>query len=120
MAKRPSTKEILEAARKGGAAPPSEGSGGVPEPEVAESASARGGKPAGAAVAAQPAAAKTAAAPAAKSAAARVLPPLEKMTDPRDLAEAARQAASKRARDDLAAKSAAAAPAAAKPKAAPA
>ena len=57
---------------------------------------------------AKPAAAKAAAAPAAK-AAARALPPLEKITDPKDLAEAARQAAAKKAKD-LAAKAAAAAP----------
>src|SRR5436305_260437 len=89
MAKRPSVKEIREAARKGGAAQPSQ----VPS-----------------------------APPAAKTAAAGALPPREKMTDPRDLAEAARQAAAKRAKDDLAAKAAAApAPAApAKPKVAPA
>ncbi len=79
---------------------------------AAQSAPAAGG-------AAKPAAAK-AAAPAAKpgaAAAARVLPPLEKITDPKDLAEAARQAAAKRAKEELAAK-AAAAPAA--PKAKPA
>jgi cytochrome b6-f complex iron-sulfur subunit len=69
-------------------------------------AAARGGqaKPAAAAATSKPAAAKAApaaaaatAAPAAKAGAARVLPPLEKMTDPRDLAEAARQAAAKKA-----------------------
>ncbi|MDB5352149.1 MAG: Rieske Fe-S protein, partial [Planctomycetota bacterium] len=47
---------------------------------------------AGAAPAAKPAAAKVAAAPAAKPAAARELPPLDKITDPRDLAEALRRA----------------------------
>ena len=71
---------------------------------------------------AKPAAPKTAAAPAAKTAAAtRVLPPLEKMTDPRDLAEALRQAGAKKTKE-VAAKAAAAAPAkpavAAKPTAA--
>jgi cytochrome b6-f complex iron-sulfur subunit len=85
-------------------------------------AAARGGaaKPAAApAAGAKPAAAKPAAAPAAaaKAAGARVLPPLEKITDPKDLAEAARQAAAKRAKDNLAAKAAETAPAApAKPK----
>ncbi len=72
-------------------------------------AAARGGaaKPA-ATPAAKPAAAKAAAAPAAKTTAARTLPPLEKITDPKDLAEAARQAAARRAKEDLAAKAAAA------------
>ncbi len=63
-----------------------------------------------------------AAAPAAKAAgAARVLPPLEKITDPRDLAEALRQAGAKKTKE-VAAKVAAAAPAkpAAAAKAAPA
>ena len=71
---------------------------------------------------AKPAAPKTAAAPAAKTAgAARVLPPLEKITDPRDLAEALRQAGAKKTKE-AAAKAADAAPAkpavAAKPAAA--
>jgi cytochrome b6-f complex iron-sulfur subunit len=85
-------------------------------------AAARGGgaKAAAPVGAAKPAAAKPAAAAApAKPAAARTLPPLEKMTDPRDLAEAARQAAAKRAKE-LAAKAAAAAPAKPAPKPAPA
>jgi cytochrome b6-f complex iron-sulfur subunit len=61
--------------------------------------------------AAQPAAPKTAAAPAAKTAGAtRVLPPLEKITDPRDLAEALRQAGAKKTKE-VAAKAADAAPA---------
>jgi cytochrome b6-f complex iron-sulfur subunit len=83
-------------------------------------AAARGGAaaaPAGAAAPAKPAAAKAAAAPAAKAGAARTLPPLEKMTDPKDLAEAARQAGAKKARE-LAAKVAATAPAPAAAKAA--
>src|SRR5271157_672114 len=72
--------------------------------------------------AAQPAAPKTAAAPAAQTAGAtRVLPPLEKITDPRDLAEALRQAGAKKTKE-VAAKAADAAPAkpavAAKPAAA--
>jgi cytochrome b6-f complex iron-sulfur subunit len=90
-------------------------------------AAARGGaaKPAAAAAskpAAKPAAGQPAAAAAAKTAAARALPPLEKMTDPKDLAEAARRAAAKRAKDVAAAKAtaAAAAPAPAKAKPAPA
>ena len=71
---------------------------------------------------AKPTAPKTAAAPAAKTAGAtRVLPPLEKITDPRDLAEALRQAGAKKTKE-VAAKAAAAAPAkpagAAKPAAA--
>ncbi len=66
---------------------------------------------------AKPAAAKPAAPAAKPTAAARTLPPLEKITDPKDLAEAARQAAARRAKEDAAAK-AAAAPAA--PKAKPA
>jgi cytochrome b6-f complex iron-sulfur subunit len=60
---------------------------------------------------AKPAAPKTAAAPAAKTAGAtRVLPPLEKITDPRDLAEALRQAGAKKTKE-AAAKAADAAPA---------
>jgi cytochrome b6-f complex iron-sulfur subunit len=87
-------------------------------------AAARGGAaaPAPAAAGAKPAAAKAPAAAAASAKTSRVLPPLDKMTDPRDLAEAARQASSKKAKD-LAAKVAESAPAAApKPaaKAAPA
>jgi cytochrome b6-f complex iron-sulfur subunit len=88
-------------------------------------AAARGAtaKPAGAgagAAVAKPAAAMATTAPAAKAGSARALPPLEKITDPKDLAEAARQAAARKAKD-LAAKAAAAAPAPAKaaPKAAP-
>ena len=49
-------------------------------------------------------------APAAKAGAARTLPPLEKISDPRDLAEALRQAGAKKAKE-VAAKAAAAAPA---------
>ncbi len=71
---------------------------------------------------AKPAGPKTATAPAAKTAGAtRVLPPLEKITDPRDLAEALRQAGAKKTKE-AAAKAADAAPAkpavAAKPAAA--
>jgi cytochrome b6-f complex iron-sulfur subunit len=66
---------------------------------------------ASAAGAAKPAAAKPAAAATApKAGAARVLPPLEKMTDPRDLAEALRQTGAKKDKE-IAAKTAAAAPA---------
>jgi cytochrome b6-f complex iron-sulfur subunit len=74
-------------------------------------AAARGaGTPAAApAGAAKPAAAKPAAA-AAKSA-ARVLPPLGEITDPKDLAEAARQAAAKKAKELAAAAVPAKAPA---------
>jgi cytochrome b6-f complex iron-sulfur subunit len=86
------------------AAPPPARPLGRPMTLQEKLAAARGGaaKPAGApAGAAKPAAAKAvaAAAPAAKAGAARVLPPLEKMTDPRDLAEAARQVAAKKAKD---------------------
>jgi len=147
-----SLKEKLAAARAGGAgspagaavepSPAAEPAPAIEEPAVAEAAdepkavpappprplgrpmtlqekmaAARGAaaKPAGApAAAAKPAAAKAAVAPAAKAGAARTLPPLEKITDPKDLAEAARQAAAKKAKD-LAAKAAAAAPAPAKP-----
>ena len=56
---------------------------------------------------------------AAKTAAARVLPPLGEITDPKDLAEAARQAAAKKAKE-LAAAAAAAAPAKAPAKSGPA
>ena len=78
---RPMTLQEKLAAARGGAAQPRPRAGG----------------------AAKPAAAKPAAAAAAKTAGARVLPPLEKMTDPKDLAEAARQAAAKKAKE-LAAK----------------
>ena len=57
--------------------------------------------------AAKPAAAKAAPAAAAKAAAARELPPLDKITDPKDLAEALRQAGAKKAKDVAAAKAAA-------------
>ncbi len=74
-------------------------------------AAARGGgggaAPAAASGAAKPTAAKAPAA-AAKTA-ARALPPLEKMSDPRDLAEAARQASAKKAKE-IAAEAAAKAP----------
>ncbi len=82
---------------------------------------AAGAAPAGSPAGAKPAAAKPAAAAAkpAAATAARALPPLDKITDPKDLAEAARQAAAKRAKDEAAAK-AAAAPAAPKAKPAPA
>jgi cytochrome b6-f complex iron-sulfur subunit len=73
-------------------------------------AAARGAAPAGGAPA-KPAAAKPAAIAAAKGpAAARTLPPLEKITDPRDLAEALRQTGAKKAKE-IAAQAAAAAPA---------
>jgi cytochrome b6-f complex iron-sulfur subunit len=73
-------------------------------------AAARGTAPS-AGTPAKPAAAKPAAAPAAKGpAAARTLPPLEKITDPRDLAEALRQTGAKKAKE-IAAQAAAAAPA---------
>jgi len=87
-------------------------------------AAARGGgaQPAAPGGGAKPAAAKPAAGAVAKTSAARVLPPLETMTDPRDLAEAARQASAKRAKEQLAAKAAESAPAKSKApaKAAPA
>ena len=137
-----SLKEKLAAARAGGAAqagaaPPA---AGAPAPATAEEgeaspeaprtiptpakplgrpmtlaeklAAARGGGDSAPAAApaggAKPAAAK--AAPAAKPAAARALPPLGEITDPKDLAEAARQAAAKRAKEEAAAKAAAAPP----------
>jgi cytochrome b6-f complex iron-sulfur subunit len=79
-----------------------------------------GAPPTPGAAPAKPAAAKTPAAAPTSAKTARVLPPLDKMTDPRDLAEAARQA-SKKAKD-LAAKLAEPASAPSKPaaKAAPA
>jgi len=73
-------------------------------------AAARGAASSAAAAAptAQPAAAKPAAAPAAKAAGGtRVLPPLEKITDPRDLAEALRQAGAKKTKEVAAAAKAA-------------
>ncbi len=78
---RPMTlKEKLAAARGGGATAPA----------------------AGAPAAAKPAAAKAGPA-AAKPGAARTLPPLEKMTDPKDLAEALRQAGAKKSKETTAA-----------------
>jgi cytochrome b6-f complex iron-sulfur subunit len=82
-------------------------------------AAARAGAGAGAAAAApaagKPAAAKPAA-PASKAAgAARTLPPLEKITDPRDLAEALRQTGAKKAKEVAAKAQAAGAAAPAKP-----
>jgi len=120
--------EVEPAIEEAAAVEPAEGAQEIPVPTPAarplgrpmtlqeKMAAARGAaaKPAGSAAAsAKPAAAK-AAAPAAKPGEARALPPLEKITDPKDLAEAARQAAAKKAKD-LAAKAAAAAPAPAKP-----
>ena len=93
---RPMTlKEKLAAARGAGATAPAAAGGAPPSPPPARAR--RGGwLPA-------------------KAAAARTLPPLEKMTDPRDLAEALRQTGAKKTKE-VAAKAAAAAP----PKAAPA
>jgi cytochrome b6-f complex iron-sulfur subunit len=77
--------------------------------KLAAARGAAGSAPAAAPAGAKPAAAK--AAPAAKpAAAARTLPPLDKITDPKDLAEAARQAAARRAKEEAAAKAAAAPP----------
>jgi cytochrome b6-f complex iron-sulfur subunit len=78
--------EKLAAARGAASAPPAAGPAGA--------------KPAGAKAA-------TAAKPIAT---AREIPPLDKITDPKDLAEAARQAAAKRAKEEAAAKAAAAPP----------
>jgi cytochrome b6-f complex iron-sulfur subunit len=80
-------------------------------------AAARAGNVAAAPAAApgKPAAAKPAVPPAAKAAGtARVLPPLDKITDPRDLAEALRQTGAKKAKE-VAAKAAPAPPAKAAP-----
>src|SRR5947207_2572910 len=64
MAKRPSVKEILEAARRGGPAQPSEGTGGTSEPAPEETAvEAVEAPPAPAPAAARPAAARAAAPP---------------------------------------------------------
>jgi cytochrome b6-f complex iron-sulfur subunit len=89
-------KEKLAAARAGGATAPAAGAAAKPA----------AAKPAAGAAAAKPAAG----AAAAKPAAARTLPPLEKMTDPRDLAEALRQTGAKKTKEVAAA----AAPATAK------
>jgi cytochrome b6-f complex iron-sulfur subunit len=145
-------KEKLAAARSGGATPPAatpapaaaaapaeseeaaapaEAPRAVPPPAaplgrpmtMAEKlAAARGAAaPVAATSGAKPAAPK--AVPAAKPAAARTLPPLGEITDPKDLAEAARQAAAKRAREEAAAKAVAsppkAKPAPAKPQSVP-
>jgi cytochrome b6-f complex iron-sulfur subunit len=82
-------KEKLAAARAGG--------GTAPAPAPTAGAKLAAAKPA------------AGAAPA-KATAARTLPPLEKMSDPRDLAEALRQTGAKKAKE-VAAKTAAAAPA---------
>jgi cytochrome b6-f complex iron-sulfur subunit len=83
-------------------------------------AAARGAAPAAPApgAAPKPAAAKTAAAAPKAAGAARVLPALDKITDPRDLAEALRQAGAKKAKE-AAAKAAEAAPRKAPTKSAP-
>ena len=113
------------AALPAGDAAPVEGARAVPPPAKPlgrpmtlqeKLAAARGGAAAPAAPAGAP---KPAAATAAKAAAARVLPPLDKITDPKDLAEAARQASAKKAKE-LAAAAAAAAPAKAPAKSSPA
>jgi cytochrome b6-f complex iron-sulfur subunit len=114
------------------AATPAEAPKAVPPPAkplgrpmtLSEKLAAARGAATGAAPAAAPAAKPAAAKPAAPAtkagaAATRALPPLDKITDPKDLAEAARQAAARRAKEEAAAK-AAAAPAAAKAKPAPA
>jgi cytochrome b6-f complex iron-sulfur subunit len=90
------------------AVPPSPAPTGRPLTLKEKLAAARSGAAGAAPTAAKPAAAKPAAAvaPAAK-AAPRVLPPLEKMTDPKDLAEALRQTAAKTATATAAAKPAA-------------
>jgi cytochrome b6-f complex iron-sulfur subunit len=72
-------KEKLAAARSGGASAPA---GGAAKPAAAP---------------------KPSAAPAAKAAAPRTLPPLEKITDPKDLAEALRQSGAKKAKESAAA-----------------
>ena len=118
----PAVEEAVEAA-------PAEAPKAVPAPakplgrpmtlqEKLAAARGAGATPAAPAGAAKPAAAKPAAA-AAKAGAGRVLPPLDKISDPRDIAEAARQTSAKTAKD-LAAKAAAAAPAKAAPAKAPA
>jgi cytochrome b6-f complex iron-sulfur subunit len=110
----PAAEEVEEAApaEQPKAVPPPAKPLGRPLTLAEKLAAARGGgAPAASAGTAKPAAAKpaAAAAAAAKTSAARVLPPLEKITDPKDLAEAARQAATKKTKE-LAAKAAAAAP----------
>ena len=77
-----------------------------PSPGPADDAARKAGRgtwsgtaPASLRGAAKPAAAKPAAAAAAKTAAARMLPPLDEITDPKDLAEAARQASAKKAKE---------------------
>jgi cytochrome b6-f complex iron-sulfur subunit len=67
--------------------------------KLAAARAGAGAAPASASAAAKPAAAKPAAVPAAKGTAARALPPLEKITDPRDLAEALRQTGAKKAKE---------------------
>jgi cytochrome b6-f complex iron-sulfur subunit len=73
-------------------------------------AAARGGAAAPVATGGKPAGGKPAAPAASKAAPARTLPPLGEITDPKDLAEAARQAAAKKAKE-IAAAAAAATPA---------
>ena len=73
-------KEKLAAARVGGNAP------------AASAAKPAAGKPAGATAASAPS----------KTAATRTLPPLDKITDPKDLAEALRQSGAKRAKESAA------------------
>ena len=103
---------VVVSAAKPAAVPPPARPLGRPMTLQEKLAAARGAASAApsAGAAAQPAAPKTAAAPAAKKAGdTRSLPPLEKITDPRDLAEALRQAGAKKTKE-VAAKAADAAP----------
>jgi cytochrome b6-f complex iron-sulfur subunit len=113
----PAIEEAVEAA-------PAEAPKAVPAPakplgrpmtlqEKLAAARGAGAAPVAPAGAAKSAAAKPAVATA-KAGAGRVLPPLDKISDPRDVAEAARQTSAKTAKD-LAAKAVAAAPAKAAP-----
>jgi cytochrome b6-f complex iron-sulfur subunit len=114
-------------APEGGEAAPAEAPRAVPPPAkplgrpmtlqeklaAARGAASTAAAPAGASkpAAAKPAAAAAKPAAAAAKPAARVLPPLGEITDPKDLAEAARQAAAKKAKELAAAAAPAKAPA---------
>jgi cytochrome b6-f complex iron-sulfur subunit len=114
----PAPAEAAAGAEPARADPPPAPPIGRPLTMAEKLAAARGGaKPAAPAAggAARPAAAKPAA-PAAKPAAARrELPPLDKITDPKDLAEALRQTGAKREKEHAAAKAEPAAAAPSKP-----
>lgn len=99
----PAEAEVASGEEPSKSVPPPAPSLGRPMTLQEKLAAARGGKTAGPAAGAPPAAAKPAAAKPASAAKAagpkRELPPLDKITDPKDLAEALRQTGEKKAKE---------------------